>query len=229
MKLGDLAINEEKLIDRNMAIIGATDSGKSYAAKKMLAATRLQTLVLDLEGEYPGKKVTPKNTWEARYLGEYIATHKKNVTVDYSKTKLPQVPGLTAALFDGLYAKRSGRANPILIFVDEAYFYAPEAGVPEAEAVDTEKCEAMLFTMQARGRHRGIGTVIVTQRPQYTRKHVLAQCQYWLVFRLNTPPELDWIRRQGYDPGVVEDIARLSQGECYAIGFNGPQKVRVPP
>lgn len=232
MKLGSLEIDEQKLIDRNMAIIGATDSGKSYAAKKLVAATTLQVVVLDLEGEYlfPAKKVTPKNNYEARWLGEHLATHKQSVRIDFSETPLPSVPGIAGNILTGLYNKRPKGAPPILVVVDEAYFYAPEAGVPGAPDVkDIEACESILFTIQARGRHRGIGTIIITQRPQYVRKHVLAQCQYWLVFRLNTPPDLDWLRRQGYPPEIVTDVAQLPQGTCYAIGFNGPERVDVPP
>lgn len=237
MKLGSLEIDETKLIARNMAIIGATDSGKSYSAKKLVIEAEksgIQVIVLDLEGEYehPTKEVSPKNTWEGRYLGEYLATHKENVRINFSAVTLQEIPSIAAAILNGLYDKRRRAVgvNPVLIIVDEAYFYAPEAGVPGApEVASVEACERILFTIQARGRHRGIGTIIITQRPQYVRKHVLAQCQYWLVFRLNTPPELRWIREQGYSREIVEDIAQLPQGTCYAIGFNGPIRVDVPP
>jgi len=234
--LGGLQFSEETLIADKLAVVGSTGSGKTYVTRKIINQAGMQVIIFDLDGEYQfGTKKPLEFGFLERpeWAGEYYAKHPtKNCVIDHRRRdferNMNECRDFVIALYD---AKREKKyQTPTLFVIEEAYYYAPEKGVPSPKGVVKGTSEYALFTVQARGRKRGIGAIILTQRPAQCSKHVLGQCTKWLIFRMNLPNDLVWLRQQGFERELVGQVKSLKTGECVAVGFqDDPFTVQVSP
>lgn len=230
LQLGNLTFTEQSVTQESLAIIGARFSGKTYTAQQLLPQLKSQVVTLDPEGQYPGQqKQQPSSASEARWLAEYAIKHKINVRLDHSRTSPQKAQGQTAA-FLAKYYRLHRTPRKSIILVDEAYYYAPERGIPTLKNPKrlNGTAEYWLYTIQSRGRNRGIGAIIITQRPAQTSKAILGQCGKYLIFKLNLPNDRRWLRDFGLDRRFIDLISGFSQGQCLAVGFNGePRQVNI--
>ena len=73
----------------------------------------------------------------------------------------------------------SGRAQPLLIVVDEAHRFLPEGG--------DSSCHRILTRIAKEGRKYGVGLVVITQRPSEVDATVLSQCGTMIALRTTNP------------------------------------------
>ncbi len=79
---------------------------------------------------------------------------------------------------------------PVVLILDEAHNYIRETGRAEEDSISKE-----IFERIAReGRKCGLGLVIASQRPSELSRTVLAQCNSFIVHRLQNPADLHYFR-----------------------------------
>jgi thioesterase domain-containing protein len=126
--------------------------------------------------------------------------------------------------FAGDFAKRLWQANrgPLHIFLDEADLFAPQNMTGKGgKAV----CLGAWQNIVRRGRSRGLGCTMITQRSAVINKDLLTQADPLFVHRLTAPQDLEAVKRyldfhgQSRDQikQTLSEVAKLKVGECFVI------------
>jgi len=91
---------------------------------------------------------------------------------------------------------------PVVLVLEEAHNY-----IPEKTKGDKESVSKIVFERIAReGRKFGLSLVVASQRPSELSRTVLAQCNSFIVHRIQNPEDQEYIRR--IVPNINEDILR---------------------
>lgn len=91
---------------------------------------------------------------------------------------------------------------PIVFILEEAHNY-----IPEKTKGDKESVSKVIFERIAReGRKFGLSLVVASQRPSELSRTVLAQCNSFIVHRIQNPEDQEYIRR--IVPSINEDILK---------------------
>ena len=206
-------------------VLGASGSGKSYALGVLceeLCKAGVPFCIIDLEGEYWGIK----DRYEAIWVGDrdICDAHWNEIDLDRLVRAAPnapplildfsrvdhQLPAVSAFLTPLWKASADGRF-PYLIILDEADRVVPRAG-PRMDVV---------FEIAVRGRKRGLGLMLCTQRPFQVDQDVIGQCTVQLVGRLLLEVDL---RAVGpfFGKEKVEGLAQLERGRFWVLGEGKP-------
>jgi hypothetical protein len=106
------------------------------------------------------------------------------------------------------------------VFVDEADLYAPQR--LEKSSRHHGRCLAAVDNLVRRGRFRGIGDTLISQRPAVVNKNVLSQVGSMFFLQMLAPQDLDavgtWLHaniRGEAREACRADLPLLGQGICY--------------
>jgi uncharacterized protein len=117
----------------------------------------------------------------------------------------------------------SGKAQPLLIVVDEAHRFLPEGG--------DSSCHRILTRVAKEGRKYGVGLLVVTQRPSEVDATILSQCGTMIALRTTSPGDRSRVSAAFPDDlgGLVDLLPSLRTGEGLFVGeaMFVPSRVRV--
>ena len=203
-------------------IIGATGSGKSYAVGvfcEELCKNNVPFTLIDVEGEFSGLKEKYELIWvsEDRECDlnwneldiEELARQAPDIPpliIDISETDEPRMK-ISKFLFE-VYREISIRRTPYLVILEEADKFIPQVG---------ERLQ-ILEEIARRGRKRGLGLILCTQRPSLVDKNVLSQCSNQLIGRLIIKNDLQSVSQFFPGHGLPKQLTALSPGIFYALG-----------
>ncbi len=103
---------------------------------------------------------------------------------------------------------------PIHIMLEEAHRYVQKD-------LDNEILGYNIFERIAKeGRKFGLVLDLITQRPTELSETVISQCSNFLIFKINHPTDLDYIRKMvpNISADVIEKQKSLQSGTCVAFG-----------
>lgn len=200
-------------VTQTFGILAIKGSGKSYTAsvmaEEMLKAGQ-QIIILDptgawwglqssADGKSPGFPVVvfggdhgnvPLDEHSAEIIAHAIVEQKFCAILDFSLLRKGQTNRFAAIFLETLY--RINR-EAIHLFVDEADVFAPQK--PFA---DQARTLGSMEDIVRRGRKRGIGCTMITQRPAVINKDVLTQCEILIALRVNHPKDInaimEWVK-----------------------------------
>ena len=203
-------------------MIGASGSGKSYAVGVIceeLCRAGVPFAVVDTEGEYSGLKgkyeVIRVNdddgmdvAWEGLDLEDLArqAPEIAPIILDISDVDDPKRK--VNLFLSSLYKVISERRTPYLVVVEEADRFIPQSG--ERLPVFGE--------LARRGRKRGLGLMVCTQRPSLVDKNVLSQCGNQLIGKLVIRNDLEAVSQFFPGNSLPKQLTTLGPGEFYALG-----------
>jgi len=228
----DLDINLEDLIGQCIAILGIRGSGKSNTAGVIfeeLLENNYPLSIIDIEGEYFGLKekyevlVVGKGEGveieiDAHCAGEIAhVSMEQNVPVvfDLSGFLSDERTEVLKAYLSALWNLAGTLRKPYMIGIEEAHEFIPQ-GVKN-------ELKEMIARIALRGRKRGLGAIIVSQRSAKVDKDVLSQAGMLLLHRVVHEVDmrvyselLPWRKSE-----VKEIINSLDTGDCmYVNGDN---------
>jgi hypothetical protein len=244
-----------EFVESKSAILGASGGGKSGALKVIeeeLIRCRLPFVVFDpagvawglrssLDGKGPGLQILvvggehgdiPLNRNAGAEMAREVVRANCQVIFDLSNESTGTYQKFLAEFCEEFYVAQGESKTPRLVIIDEAHEILPQ---------DVRRAESPAFAaarkLVTRGRNRGIGVCLVSQRPAGIAKSVLTQCGTLLIFGvLGTPDRKalqDWVSAWG-DAARLEEfergIASLRQQECWAWSpreFRVFKKVRI--
>ncbi len=127
------------------------------------------------------------------------------------------------ALFWAMDLPVGGRAQPLLVILDEAHRFLPEG---------TDTPAHRTFSRIAKeGRKYGVGLMIVSQRPSDVDPDVLSQCGTMLALRVTNPQDRHAVSGSIPDDlgGLTDLLPSLRTGEALVLGdaLQVPSRVRV--
>jgi hypothetical protein len=234
-----LALDPDYIGAGTLALLAKKGAGKSYLARVMAEEmwdAKVPFVLLDPMGTSWGLRSTADGNGKGIPVAIFGGEHgdaplergagalMADLVVDEGLSMVLDMSALgTRAAereFSLHFLERLYRRNRELVhvFMDEADLFAPQT-VRAAEAPLVGVTENIV----RRGRNRGIGITLMTQRPAVLNKDVLTQVDALVAMRmvgLNDREAIDkWLEGHGDDPELAKTVkgtlASLKNGECW--------------
>ena len=227
----DFSIDAQHLVTGRTCIIAQSGAGKSWAIAVLcekLCAAGIGFCIVDTEGEY----FSLKQRYPALWVGSDERCDEDIERVNLKDLMLRAVVNGTAVVFDVsetdmrervaglaevLYDIASAHKIPYLLILEEADKFIPQA----KESI--KKIEEI----SRRGRKRGLGLLVATQRPSFVTKNVLSQCNNQIIGKLSIENDLRAVDLFFGSRIELEELATLPPGEFFVMGGFVRKKTRM--
>ncbi|MCJ7455284.1 DUF87 domain-containing protein [Candidatus Bathyarchaeota archaeon] len=234
MKGAKVLLDLQELITGRTLLCSISRFGKSWSARRIIEQVFGKTgiIIVDVEGEYAtlrdkfplliiGKDV-PIVPESAEFLADQTLDHELSVIIDGSDPQLDiaAFQEFLSRFIERFIAVETKARKPYLWILEEADELAPETGI--ARSI----CLNQVRKLVKKGGKRGMGTMILTQRPAFVSKFIVAQCSNKLIGRTEWPDDLAILRKFGRIPRNLADpessnphaIKNLEKGQFYVAG-----------
>jgi len=233
----DLSIDAQELVTGRTCVLAQSGAGKSYLIA-VLCERALQAgvpfVIIDTEGEYFSLKEKFQLLWvggsdadlqldriNLKQLAERVVSAGVPLIFDVSQSM--EEKASVAAFCQALYDAETKFRTPCLLIVEEADKFAPQNVGHDEKTAATLR---ILEEIARRGRKRGLGMLIATQRPAMVNKNVLSQCGNQMIGKLTTENDLSAVSLFFSNRKELEELPNLEQGEFFAMGGLSREKVR---
>ncbi len=228
---GGVGIDAQALLTGRCCVIGQSGSGKSYLVgviAEELSKNGLPYVIIDTEGEYYSLKNAFDVIWvggagadlqlDADYGRLFEKSMEAGVPVIFDVSEELDKAGRVESMLSALYALGEKARSPYLVIIEEADKFAPQVMHKEFTKVEE---------ISVRGRKRGIGLLVATQRPANINKNVLAQCSYGFVGKLTIENDIRSVNVLFDDKKVLAMLPSLKTGEFISFGLGGNLRFKV--
>lgn len=233
---------DDDLVTQRVSILGRTGSGKTYTAAVLveeLLRIGAQVVVIDpldvwwgirssADGKRDGFPVVifggdhediPLREEDAKAIADAIVDHGFSSVLSISHLSMNGQRRFMTDFAERLFHRKheTAKRTPLHIAIDEADQFAPQKPQPGEQR--------MLGAIQAlvrRGRSRGIGTTLVSQRPACISKDVLTQTEVMIAHQLTGPHDKKAVQAwvEAHDEGkrgteFMRSIIELERGEAW--------------
>ncbi|MGI6022260.1 MAG: ATP-binding protein [Methanoculleus sp.] len=228
----DIAVDAQELVTGRTCIIAQSGAGKSWGIAvlcEQLLKAQIGFCLIDTEGEYFSLKDRFSLTWIGSgegcdaTIGEVdvrLVMHdaiRSRAAVIFDVSEAVDMRGEVSKLAEILYDLESRLRQPFLLIVEEADKFIPQIGV------SVEKIEEI----SRRGRKRGLGLMVATQRPSLVTKNVLSQCNSQIIGKLSIENDLKAVSLFFSSRREVEELAELEPGEFFVMGGLSRGKMKM--
>jgi hypothetical protein len=236
--INELQLQTQTLVGRSVAVLGITGSGKTNTAAVLieeLLSKGLPLTIVDIEGEYWGLKerfeilvaghsphveleIGPEN---ADQLAEISVKRSISVILDLSDFTQEDAYVFLLHYFSSLWTACSLTKQPYQIVLEEAHEFIPQ-GI-------RTPLKQILTRIALRGRKRGLGIILISQRSAKVEKDVLTQASLLFLHKVVHPIDLKVYKDLIPLPtSQVEDmVRRLQLGEAIVINNHQVSIVKV--
>ena len=243
IKIGKRFSLPENSYGWKIGLLGRTGSGKTNTAivfAEGLIENGVPIVILDPQGDWWGLREkypitilggdhgdVPLEPTAGTVVAEFVINHRSPVLIDlfgFGEAEMVR--------FATDFGKTLWKSNreALHVFLDEADLFAPQ----QTRGGDKAKCLGAWQNIIRRGRSRGIGATMITQRSAVLNKDLLTQADPLLVHRLTASNDLaavdKYLEYHGYDKPtrreITGQVAKLKVGECLVIS---PGELGVDP
>jgi len=227
----DVAVDAQELVTGRTCIIAQSGAGKSWGIAvicEQLLQARIGFCLVDTEGEYSslaerfsiirigsgeGCDVDLERA-NLRDVMQQAICSRTAVIFDVSESDMREN---VARLAEVLYDLESTLKKPFLLILEEADKFIPQSG----EAI------SKIEEISRRGRKRGLGLLVATQRPSLVTKNVLSQCNNQIIGKLSIENDLKAVSLFFSSHREVAELAELEPGEFFVMGGISHGKVKM--
>ena len=229
------------LVTQTTGILARKGAGKTYTAMVMteeLVKAELPVVALDplgawwglrssADGQRGGLPITilggehgdvPLEATAGRLIAELVAEQGTSFVLDLSSFESNAAQDRFVTDFaERLYRVKAKDKRPLHLMVVEADSFAPQRPQPGQQR--------MLGAFEAivrRGRIRGLGVTLITQRPAVLNKNVLTQIELLITLQMTAPQDRaaidEWVRGNGtreQRDELMGSLASLQKGEAW--------------
>lgn len=218
----------EKALEFTLISEGLLNNEETYSDAITLKV-RLHSLVISESSKYLRY---PNFITIENYIATLVAKNGRKAQVinfnleDVEDWFAKVVTKIYTKMLFGFCKRLNDRASiPFHIFVEEAHRYVQNDG-------DVDLIGYNIFERVAKeGRKYGIIFNLISQRPVEISETVISQCANFLIFKLNHPRDVEYIRKMlpNISAEIVEKQKSLQPGTCMAFGrgFKVPTIVRM--
>jgi len=227
----DFAIDAQELVTGRTCIIAQSGAGKSWSIAvlcEQLCRYRVGFCLIDTEGEYYSLKDKFDLIWigadeECDYDIEKVNLKEilresmhSGVPVIYDVSEVAMTDKV-ARLAHILYDIATEERQPYLLIVEEADKFIPQSK-------DSIK---KIEEISRRGRKRGLGMLVATQRPAIVTKNVLSQCNNQIIGKLSIENDLKAVDLFFGSKREVEELSTLNPGDFFVMGGLTREKTKM--
>jgi hypothetical protein len=233
-----LALDINAFVGRSAALLGITGSGKTNTAAVLieeLLICGLPLTIVDIEGEYWGLKerfeilvagrsehselrIGPEN---AAQIAEISLTRNISVILDLSGYSQEESYEFLIEYFTRLWEVAEKERKPYQVILEEAHEWLPQ-GV-------RTPLKSILTRIALRGRKRGLGIILMSQRSAKVEKDVLTQTSLLFLHKVVHPTDMkvycDLIPLPTKE--VEQAIGGLQPGQVACVDNHVPQVVQI--
>lgn len=233
-------------VTQKFGILGRSGSGKSYAAGKLaeeLLDVGAQVVVLDpvgvwyglrldADGKRPGFPIPvlgglrgdiPLEAGAGALVADLVVDKGTSAILDVSMFRKGDRKRFATDFAEQLFHRKKSARSPIHVIVEEAQVFVPQRAMG-----DEARLLGAFEDLLKLGRNFGIGSTLISQRPQSVNKDALNQAECLLVFQTNGTQERkalkEWVVDQGMDVNLLDELPGLAVGTAYVWS---PQWLRV--
>lgn len=213
------------LVTQSIAILARKGAGKTYTGSVIVEEViraQLPVVILDPTGAWWGLRASADGAkpgltvvifggqhadvalerGDGREIASVVIDHPGAYILDLSDLPSKAAEqGFAADFLETLYRSKRPDTGPLLLVVDEADVFAPQR--PGGEQLRTL---GALESIVRRGRIKGLGDLLITQRAAVLNKNVLTQTEVLVVMQTTGPQDRAAIR-EWIDGNDVEDQA----------------------
>ena len=197
------SVQAEELLDAGQQVVVIDPTGAWFGLRSSPDGKSSGYSIAVLGGEHADVPIEPT---AGEVIADAIATEHFSAIVDLTLFRKGEALRFMAAFLETLYRRNR---SPLHLFVDEADVVAPQKTFSPEQARTLGAAEDIV----RRGRIRGIGCTLITQRPQVLNKDVLTQADMLTTLGMNHPKDLgaigDWVAVHGDPAKAKEMIASL--------------------
>jgi uncharacterized protein len=228
-----------RIVTEKLSFLGTTGSGKTYAATKMAELmwdAHAQFVALDPVGVWYGLRLgkdgkrpsditvpifgglhgdLPLEPTAGALMANLIVDRGISVILDVSQFESDAQKARFAQEFaDRFFFRKKAAPSAVHLFLEECQEF-----VPQNPQKGEERMLHAFTRLQKLGRNFGIGSSLISQRPQEVNKKALNMAQTLFVFRATGPQErkaiAGWIEAKGLDQDIAGDLPKLRTGDCH--------------
>jgi uncharacterized protein len=171
--------------------------------------------------------------WAAAYEDQYAEpkrTHQVTI-LDLSQLSSDVLENVTALLgrlvLEFMQRIPDRGSFPVVLVLEEAHRY-----IPENAPLDRQQRARDVFEKIAKeGRKFGLSLVVASQRPSELSRTVLAQCNSFIVHRIQNPDDQQYFRSviSGINRELLDQLPALAQQQAIVMGdcVRRPLQVRI--
>lgn len=219
----------EDFVTETIGIVGVKGSGKTYTAKvltELMAKALIPVCVLDPLGVWYGLRTSadgksaglpfvilggehgdaPLESTAGEVIADFVIDEAGWTVLDLSLFRKAEMRRFVTAFLVRLYHRNR---HPLHLMLDEADLFAPQR-----PGKDETTLLGAMEDLIRRGRAKGLGATLITQRPAVLHKDVLTQVSTLVAHRLTGPQDrnaLDaWVQGNGTREQRDEMMATLA-------------------
>jgi uncharacterized protein DUF87 len=225
-------------VTETFGILAKRGVGKTYTAAVLveeLLEAKQQVVVLDpigvwwglrssADGRGPGYPIVvmggdhgdvPLEVTAGELIANLIVDKGLSVVLDLSQLRKGEQIKFVTAFAERLYHRNR---SPLHVVIDEADAFAPQRPMGE----QTPRCLGAIEDLVRRGRARGLGITLVTQRSAVLNKDVLTQVEVLVALRTIAPQDRnaidEWIKVHGTPEqraALMAELPKIPIGTAY--------------
>lgn len=217
-----------------LAIRGAGKSNTAVVLAEELFAAHLPWVAIDPKGDWWGIRASgdgksaglsvlvfggdhadiPLEPTAGKLMAKLVAEKRLTCVLDVSTMNKSAMRGFVADFAEELY--RLNR-EPLHVFCEEADEYIPQ----QTDKGNGPRCLGNCETLIKKGRFRGIGVTLASQRSASVNKDVLTQTETLIAMRTPAPQDQDqierWLPANSASDEIMKDLPTLGDGEAWFI------------
>lgn len=232
------------LITQAIAILARRGAGKTYTASVIVEeviGAGLPVCVIDPTGAWWGLRSSadgkraglpviilggshgdvPLESTAGKVIADLVVDHPGAYVLDLSAFESNAAQDRFATDFmERLYRAKNVHPDALLLVVDEADSFAPQR--PQANQMRMLGALGALEAIVRRGRIRGLGCLLITQRAAVLNKNVLTQIEVLIAMQTTSPQDRDaigsWVEANATKAELAEvgaTLAGLKPGEAW--------------
>jgi hypothetical protein len=235
LKISDTLALPIEAVTEKLGFLGRTGAGKTYAAQRLaeeMHRVNAQFVAIDPVGKWwslrlasdgvnPGLSIpvfgglhgdVPLEPTGGKLIADVIVDRGVSVVVDVSQFESDSQKARFMTDFGNrFFFRKKSSPSAVHLFIEESQEFIPQN--PQRDE------SLMLHTwtrIQKLGRNFGIGSSLISQRPQEVNKKVLNLTEVLFVFQLTGPQERKavawWIEEKGIDEDIASELPKLKPG-----------------
>jgi DNA helicase HerA-like ATPase len=228
------------IVGRRIAILGVSGQGKSNTAAVLieeLLSSGFPLTIVDLEGEYWGLKEQFQilvvgrgehvdlvaGPFQAAALAAASIMESIPVILDLSDFSEDEMTAFLLEYFGSLWEAAGRQRTPYEVILEEAHEFLPETV--------KNPLKELLTRIALRGRKRGLGSIIMSQRSAKVAKDFLTQAEMLFLHRVIHPVDLKVYKELIPLPAreVTDMVGNLQTGQVVFVYNNEAQQLQIRP
>ncbi len=225
-------------VTQTFAFLARKGAGKTYTAGKLaeeLLDVGAQVVILDpigiwyglrlgADGKSPGFPIPvfggehgdiPLEHGAGALIADVIVDNNSSAVIDVSNFRKGQRKEFVTAFAEQFFHRKKTKRTPVMLMIEEAQVFAPQR-----PGKGEERMLGAIEDIVRLGRNYGIGSGLISQRPQSVNKEVLNQVEALFVLQMTGPHERkaikDWVVEKGIDVSeMADELPSLPIGTAY--------------